>query len=310
MFSPRHIIDLIASNVAKTRNPFGVSVGALNTWWKGIPLRREGDAMLFTGLMYQSLPFIEKTTAHLERLEDTSWDRLVRYGGLLPKTLVKLGFALMVTEPEKSLSNTILHNIYCILVRSNVDFFYRPELDAYSGILLYDLGDEEAFARHASHVAQLLKTKGVRKLITVDPHTTYALKVLYPRYTGISFEVSTYFELTNLRPTNGTTSVTLHDPCFYGRYLELSDLPRQVLERLNIESVGVRSSGKFTNCCGGPAESVSPKLAREVLDRRLDELQETGAPIIAMCPICLSNLRRAGAPVEDLSAVIARQTSG
>lgn len=308
MFNPRHIIELIASNLDKVRNPFGVPHGALNTWWENIPLRREGDAMLFTGLMYQSLPYIEKTTSHMERLEDTRRGELVRYGKFVPKPLVGLGFALMVSEPDKAFSNSILQNIWNILVRSNVDFFYRPELDAYSGILLYDLGDEEAFTRHAKYVSRRLKDKGVRKLITVDPHTTYAMKVLYPRYTGISFEVTTYFELINLRAKAENVRVTVHDPCFYGRYLELSDVPAKVLDRIGIECVPVRNCGKFTNCCGGPAESISPKLTREVLDRRISELEETGQPIIAMCPICLSNLKRGGAPVEDLSTLIARHT--
>jgi Fe-S oxidoreductase len=75
---------------------------------------------------------------------------------------------------------------------------------------------------------------------------------------------------------------------------------------MGIECVPVRNSGTFTSCCGGPAESVSPKLTKEVLDRRVEELQTTGAPIIAMCPICLGNLMRAGARVEDLSTLIAR----
>jgi Fe-S oxidoreductase len=151
-----------------------------------------------------------------------------------------------------------------------------------------------------------LKEKGVKKLITVDPHTTYALKVLYPKYTGETFEVKTYFELVNLNGSNGTKQVTLHDPCIYGRYLEMSDVPKKVLENLGIECVAVRNSGPFTNCCGGPAESVSPKLSRELVDRRIEELQSTGAPVVAMCPICMANLAKGGVEVEDLSTLIAR----
>jgi len=43
-----------------------------------------------------------------------------------------------------------------------------------------------------------------------------------------------------------------------------------------------------------------------VLDRRVEELQSTGLPIIAMCPICLGNIRKTGANVEDLSTLIGR----
>jgi Fe-S oxidoreductase len=305
MYDPKDIIELIAGNVEKTRNPFGASSSVINTWWRGLPLRKDGDALLFTGLMYQSIPYIEKTTAYLARYEDTFWARYVRLGRYAPKLLISLGFRFMAPRKEKEKFNGIVRDIHKILTKSNVDFAYRPELDYYSGILLYDLGDEEGFARHASFVAGKLADQGIRKLITVDPHTTYAMKVLYPKYTKQTFEVRTYFELSNIRADAIGRRVTLHDPCFYGRYLELSEAPRKVIENLGIEQVEVRNSGTFTNCCGGPAESLSPRLTAEILARRVDELKQTGAPVVAMCPICLGNLIRAGVPAEDLSTLVA-----
>ena len=306
MFKPRDIIELIADNVRKTRNPFGVPNVLMNRWWKGKDLRTEGDAMLFTGLMYQSVPYIEMTTRHLERYEDSAVADYVKYGKYMPKFLVGLGLALLSSKEEKKKSSDMLHNIAKVLTRSKVDFFYNSELDHYSGVLLYDLGDIDGFMSHARFVADRLREDGVKKLITVDPHTTYALKVLYPKYVGETFEVKTYFELVNFRGENGTKQVTLHDPCMYGRYLEMSDVPTKVLENLGIECVAVRNSGKFTNCCGGPAESISPKLSRDVLERRVKELQSTGAPIVAMCPICMTHLKKGGVEVEDLSTLIAR----
>jgi Fe-S oxidoreductase len=50
---------------------------------------------------------------------------------------------------------------------------------------------------------------------------------------------------------------------------------------------------------------VSPALNREILGRRVEELQATGAPVVTMCPICLANLLKAGVPVEDLANVAA-----
>jgi Fe-S oxidoreductase len=111
----------------------------------------------------------------------------------------------------------------------------------------------------------------------------------------------------NLTSKNGHKKIVLHDPCFYGRYLELFDVPARVLASVDIECATIRSSGLFTNCCGGPAESISPKLSTEVGSRRIAELEKANDPIVAMCPICLGNLRKAGAEVEDLSTVLARQ---
>jgi len=306
MFKPRDIIELIADNVKKTRNPFGVPNVLMNRWWKGADLRTEGGALLFTGLMYQSVPYIEMTTRHLGRYEDSTLADYIKYGKYLPKLLVGLGLALLSSKKEKKKTSDMLQSIAKVLTRSKVDFFYNPELDYYSGVLLYDLGDIEGFIRHARFVAERLIENGVKKLITVDPHTTYALKILYPKYVGETFEVNAYFELVNFRGENGTKQVTLHDPCMYGRYLEMSDVPTKVLENLGVECVPVRNSGTFTSCCGGPVESISPKLSKEVLHRRVNELQATGAPIVAMCPICMTHLKKGGLEVEDLSTLIAR----
>jgi Fe-S oxidoreductase len=266
---------------------------------------------LFTGLMYQSIPYIEATTGYLERFEGSRWaDRLMKLGKmrrLAPNSLVGWGLNRLVSQRDRQKFNGILTSIYRLLKKSGAGFFYLPELDFYSGVLLYDLGDQEGFVEHARFVAHNLRLHGVEKIITVDPHSTYALKELYPKYTGASFEVTPYFTLLNLRArNNGHPPVAVHDPCFYGRYLEMSEAPARVLNNLGIECVEVRRSGTFTHCCGGPAESVSPALNREILGRRVEELQATGAPVVTMCPICLANLLKAGVPVEDLANVAAR----
>ncbi len=311
MFKPTDIIDLLAANVRQTRNPFGVPASRFNTWWRdaGGSTRRPGDALLFTGLMYQAIPFIEATTRYLERLEDSPWAEHLRWGRLVPASLRGLGLDYLTAAAEKKKFNGILQTICRVLKKSQVGFFYHPEMDFYSGILLYDLGDQEGFLRHARFVARTLKLHGVQKIITVDPHTTYALKELYPKYTGESFEVTPYFTLLHLAKEgggNGQPPVVLHDPCFYGRYLKLAEGPRQVLRSLGLEYVEVRNCGEFTSCCGGPAESVSPALSREILERRAAELQAAAAPVVTFCPICLANLLKAGLPVEDLASLVGR----
>ncbi len=262
--------------------------------------------------MYQAIPYIEATTRYLERLEGSRWADYLRFARLsryIPGFLVGRGFALLTSRAEKKQFNGILHSICRLLQKSGVDFFYHPEMDFYSGILLYDLGDQEGFVEHARFVARTLKLHGVQKIITVDPHTTYALKELYPKYTGVSFEVSLilpYSSSSEVGGGNGRPPVAIHDPCFYGRYLKLSEGPRRVLSSLGLQYVEVRNCGEFTSCCGGPAESVSPALNREILDRRVAELKASGAPVVTFCPICLANLLKAGLPVEDLASLLGR----
>ncbi|MFH2091273.1 MAG: (Fe-S)-binding protein [Pseudomonadota bacterium] len=309
MFNPRDIIEILAHNVKQTKSPFGIPKFMANKWYKKIGLPDQGEYLLFTGLMYQFTPFIEKSTQYLEKYEGSKMAGFLKYVTLLPAYLLGLVLAIitMVTKrKERQHAGQTLINITSLLRKSKVDFGYRPDLDDYSGILLYDMGDQEGFIAHAKKIAQQLQQAGIKKIITLDPHTAYALKELYPKYTGISFEVKQYFELLNLEPKNCGLEVTLHDPCFFGRYLQLSDMPRKTLSNMGISVTNIRNQGEFTSCCGGPAESVSPKLSNEIMEKRVEELKKTGKPIIAYCPICLGNLKKSGANVEDLSTLLSR----
>ena len=306
MFNPKDIIEVLANNVRQTTSPFGIPKFMVNKWFKDIDLPKQGEYLLFTGLMYQFSPFIDKSTQYLEKYEGTKMASLLKYAKYMPGYLSGIGLAMITSGKEKKDAGQPLKNIVKLLQKSKVDFAYRSDLDNYSGILLYDMGDQKGFVAHAKKVAQKLKDAGIKKLITVDPHTAYALTELFPKYTGISFEVKSYFELLDLGYKDAGLEVTIHDPCFFGRYLTLSDVPRKILNNLGITASEIRNQGEFTSCCGGPAESISPSLSNEIMEKRVEELKEPGTPIVAYCPICLGNLKKSGAKVEDLSTILVR----
>jgi len=306
MFSPKDIIEILASNVKQTKSPFGIPKFMANTWWKGAGLPKKGEYLLFTGLMYQFTPFIEKSTQYLEKYEGTKMAGVLKYARYIPAYLSGIGLAMMTPGKEKKKAVQTLKDIVLLLQKSNVSFGYRPDLDNYSGILLYDMGDQKGFVAHAKKIARELEKAGIKKIIAIDPHTAYALKELFPKYTGIHFEVTPYFELLNLEPKDCGLQVTVHDPCFFGRYLEVSNIPRKVLSNMGITITEIRNQGEFTSCCGGPAESISPSLANDIMGKRVKELEEPGKPIIAYCPICLGNLKKSGANVEDLSTLLVK----
>ena len=306
MFNPRDIIEILAANVRQTKSPFGIPKFMANTWHKDLSLPKKGEYLLFTGLMYQFAPYIEKSTQYLEKYEDTKIAEYLKYTRLLSGYFSGIGLAMMTKGKEKRKAAQPLKNIAYLLQKSRVNFGYRPDLDNYSGILLYDMGDQQAFVTHAKKVARQLQDAGIKKIITIDPHTAYALKELFPKYTGISFDVKQYFELLNFEPKDCGLEVTLHDPCFFGRYLKVSDIPREQLSNMGISVTNIRNQGEFTSCCGGPAESISPRLSNEIMGKRAKELQESGRPIVAYCPICLGNLKKSGADVQDLSTILAK----
>lgn len=306
MFNPRDIIEVLANNVKQTKSPFGIPKFMANKWFKDVNLPEKGEYLLFTGLMYQFSPFIEKSTKYLEKYENTQMAGFLKYARYIPAYLSGIGLAMMTSRKEQKEAGQPLKNIAYLLQKSKVDFGYRPDLDNYSGILLYDMGDQKGFVVHAKKVAKKLQDAGIKRIITIDPHTAYALKELFPEYTGISFDVKPYFELLNFETKNCGLEVTLHDPCFFGRYLGVSDITRKVLSNLGISTSNIRNQGEFTSCCGGPAESISPSLSNEIMGKRVKELKEPEKPIIAYCPICLGNLKKSGTNVEDLATLLVR----
>ena len=308
MYDPFIIIELMASNLKKTRNPLGLSNDKINTWWKGLDIPKEGETMLYTGLMYPLIPYIEFMTKKLEGYEKSFMKKFIGLAKYVPKPLFRMLFGKPISKEEKERFDNIVRTIAKLLLKAGVDYFYNPELDIYSGILLYDLGDIDGFIQHAEYVVSRLKEAGVKKVITVDPHTTFALKELYPKYINADLEVQTYFEVLNSANIEATSdaSVTIHDPCFYGRYLKLSLIPRELLKKLGVKIVDVKNSMEYTVCCGGPLESLYPTYSKQIAERRVAELKKTGLPIIAMCPICLANLKRGGLVAEDLSEFLAK----
>jgi len=308
LYKPEYVAKLMYEGLRSKGTPLGLEKGLLADWHTDLSIPVEGQSLLFTGLLYQATPYIERLTKLMDRLEGRL-ERAVYWAGKLPFSLSLL--AGQVSKEEREPYTAAIRNIVAALKRLDIEFFHRDELDHYSGILLYDLAFEEGFEKHARRVKETLENAGVKSLITIDPHTTYALKVLYPGYVGSSFEVHSYLELLPDRMRDSTKAgggkIAVHDSCYYSRYLNLIEEPREILEALGVSPVEVRNSARMAQCCGGPAESVSPRLSANLAEARKKELEGTGCPIASMCPICLANFRRVGAKVEDIANIINRR---
>ncbi len=264
---------------------------SINSWWGNVEFKKDGRWLFFTGMLYQLFPYINAAVKFLEKLENSRLQRITA-----------LPFPLRAIKPfisgrGLSESRDIISNIYSLLERSGVNVFYNPEMDFYSGIMLYELGYDELFDEHVRSVTEKLEGAGVEGIVTIDPHTMYALKKLY----RVKFEVRTYFELADGISTINEP-LNLHIPCYYGRYLELSDRLREFLRKAKISYREPEYTGEMTNCCGGPVEAISPKISIEIAKSRVQELGKE--KILTCCPICLANLRRAGGEVLDLGMVV------
>ncbi|KSW12212.1 hypothetical protein CF15_05500 [Pyrodictium occultum] len=306
----RSVLSAIAETTLRTGLPVPAPREAVYRWAQPLGLPRNGRVYLYTGALYQLVPYIKAYVSLLEQLGK---------GGSRLAKLASTRLAARVVRPdrrESELVEGILSSIARLLSRAGVEYAYLYEDDLYSGVLLYDLGLEEAFRKHAARVYEALRRRGAEKLITVDPHTTYVMRSVYPEYVeGFSIEVVNYLELLAerlgskpARAPGSLGAMVIHDPCLYARALGIVEQPRRLLKAAGVEVLEPRRSGRMTYCCGGPVEALSPRLARRIAEARLRELREKSERVVTLCPICYANLSRVARDetIVDIALVLAK----
>jgi len=301
-------------------NPLGAPRDVCYSWASDLGLKRGGDTVLYTGCLYQLMAF----TGSLVKL----YERLGILGIRAARAIARISEGLLAwfisraASPDMDVYSYALRSLRSVvelLKRCGIEFGYLYDGDQYSGVYLYELGLEEEFAGHARAVYKELVRRGVKRVITVDPHTTYILREVYPRYVeSFSLEVIHYIELVRTpkaveRPHGpqpyAAKPPVIHDSCYIVRKLGLYRAVRDSLS--NIRYIEPKNSGVRTLCCGGPIEGISPRLALQIAVKRARELASTGSErVVVMCPICFVNLKRAldsseyRATIVDLSEEI------
>jgi len=171
----------------------------------------------------------------------------------------------------------------------------------------------------SSNVAAIQET-GVEKVVTTCPGCYMALKSDYPEITGNDLDFEVYHmseflaDLVDKRTLDFkrlTKKVTYHDPCHLGRYSQIYEQPRKVIEAIpGVELVEMKRNRAEAGCCGsgivvGP---TFPNLSLSIADKRIKEAKEIGAEILATaCPSCVTQLslasRRTRANIEVVDIV-------
>ncbi|NTV52245.1 MAG: (Fe-S)-binding protein [Candidatus Firestonebacteria bacterium] len=312
-FPIRHLIGILADNQRLRGSVMPLGTGRLTAWAKGLSLPRGGSRVIYTGHMYQMMPSLASMEAGLGLMADTPVTRLMGWGRFFNR-FVNLSFFLTWPSGRQQAQYDLrLKKIAQSLRQAGIQFGYLYEKELYTGALVYDLGLDEVFKKHAQRVWAMFQKHGVRSVITVDPHTTEMLREVYPKVVpGFQLEVKSYLEVLAesgwTPPQALTEAVTLHDSCIYARTLQVSAQPRAVLAKGPLVD-SPDHAGAATHCCGGPAESLYPHKAETVAAERINQLAARGCDTVAvLCPICLHNLEKAGRArgirVKDFSEII------
>jgi Fe-S oxidoreductase len=265
-----------------------------------------GETVIYTGHMYQIMPALMSLEKITSAFEDHWMGKFFGVGRMMNKFVNLSWFSSRADSMEQDGYDKRLGNIVRLLRAANVnDFGYLYGEELYAGALVHDLGVDDVFEKQAHRLHEMLKKRGVKRVITVDPHTTDMLRNIYPKIVpGYDVEVKSYLEVLAEQKLESKSSleldIVIHDSCIYARALDIIEQPRWLLEKAGATIQEPEYSGRLTFCCGGPAESLFPSKAREIASRRMEQLASMGHDVATMCPICLVNLRNA-AQSEDVS---------
>ncbi len=320
-------LTYLADNIITHQNILGASKEQSARWAQGLDLPARADTVFFAGCGYQY-------SARLERLMSLARnvDKSV-IGAELPMRFARFQKKLGLNLPG-IYSNILscggeagaapLEAAVKVLRRLGIEPGYLAENEPCCGAPLNHAGLQTKFAENARQAHRVMKSAGVKRVISIVPYCTYTLSELFPLYVdGYDLEVKHFLEVVAEKLPSlklrfpRKVKVTYHDPCQLVRYLSLIEEPRRILTSIeNIELVETDwTKGEWATCCGGGGgfETVFPALSQVLAVNRVTELMETKPDIIVThCPGCvmqlkdgLRQLKIKGVEVLDLAQVVA-----
>ncbi len=297
----------LKDNMERTGDPMGFMQPYWTDWAEKTDMPRTGPTILLTARMYQMLPYVIQETSLVETvrpllplLSVKAFAKMMAMGNAVAGEAV-IKFKARNAQNIRLKGKTALTGILAVLRQTGLDPAYLYENEPYSGVLLYDLGLEKDIAPHVYKVYSLLKDQGVKQVITVDPHTTYMLRTIYPKYIrNYELRVIHYmeylFENTKKITRHGSCGLpddfVLHDSCVMTRSLNIIHEMRRIMNCLDIKFLESENSRQNTGCCGGPVEYAYGNLSKNISHARIHELASISKNIIVACPICMINFSK------------------
>nr|WP_287410565.1 LUD domain-containing protein [Pseudodesulfovibrio sp.] len=129
------------------------------------------------------------------------------------------------------------------------------------------------------------------KLVMDRPALKYRADAFADKIIDYSSFVNDVLKVKKVDFNESKEKATYHAPCHLCRGLEVHDAPRQLIEKGGMEYV---ECAEEEVCCGfgGTFSMKFPELSAELLNKKLTNVEETGATtLLTDCPGCIMQLR-------------------
>jgi heterodisulfide reductase subunit D len=191
----------------------------------------------------------------------------------------------------------IPQNFVQIMDKGGVDFTILGEGEWCCGFPLIGAGMSRELEKLKVHNLDTIKEVGAKSVVFSCPSCYRTWKELYD--TNVELLHSSHLlerlikeKKIPLKELNLT--VTYHDPCDLGRNSGVYEPPREVLRMIpGVKLVELENNREKTVCCGGGGnvEMVDPELSAGIAQKKIDEIQNTGADIIVTsCQQCVRTI--------------------
>ncbi|CAD7846284.1 MAG: Fe-S oxidoreductase [Olavius algarvensis Delta 4 endosymbiont] len=186
-----------------------------------------------------------------------------------------------------------------ILQKAGVNFAILGTEEKCTGDFARRVGNEMLYQMMAEENIETLNGYNVKKIIAACPHCLNTLKHEYPQKGG-NYEVIHHSAFIAQLVKEGKIklnrslegALTYHDPCYLGRYNDVFDQPRSLLQSVAKDGFKeLERCGQESFCCGagGGRMWMEETIGKRIYLERSEEIDHQNVANVAVgCPFCLT----------------------